>query len=191
MITIEGYHGTDLECAKKILTEGFRYKHSDKHWLGNGNYFYLDHSLAEWWTTNPSRKFGVNIKVPSIIKVKIEVEKDKCVDLRKLEDFKDFSDIYFKDFIPLLKGTGIPIRGDNRLNIRTKYCDYLKKAYNKEVIIGSFLLMNQPYLKDRKDYYLKLNKHFNLIYEELQMCVFNNENIVSKEVIEKARWNNV
>ncbi|MFR2561553.1 MAG: hypothetical protein ACLS8R_01670 [Anaeromassilibacillus sp.] len=45
------YHGTDRERAEKILAGAFRVKANDEHWLGTGVYFYLDASLARWWTT--------------------------------------------------------------------------------------------------------------------------------------------
>lgn len=37
-----GYHGTTLEAAKKIITDGFRPSSNPWEWLGHGIYFWQD-----------------------------------------------------------------------------------------------------------------------------------------------------
>ena len=83
------YHGTDLENAKKICKNGFRWKQNDEHWLGNGVYFYLDRDLAEWWTTNPSKIFGTEIKVPCILSAEVSIKDERVLDLRNLQDYRE------------------------------------------------------------------------------------------------------
>ena len=72
------YHGTDYTLGQIICGEEFSIKKNDEHWLGNGIYFYHDLSLAEWWTTQPTSKFGSFINNPAIITCEIEVDEKKC-----------------------------------------------------------------------------------------------------------------
>ena len=60
---------------------GFRCKPNKEHWLGEGIYFYTDKSLAEWWTTNPTKNHGIEITVSAIIECLIEVPNDKVLNL--------------------------------------------------------------------------------------------------------------
>lgn len=100
-----GYHGTDFSCGEQIVRSDFTYKKSKFHWLGNSVYFYLDFSLARWWTTNPSRVFGTKVSSPSIIKANINIDEcsDGILDLRKLSDYDMFTNLYFDEFIPLVE----------------------------------------------------------------------------------------
>ena len=74
---IKVYHGTDKSVVDDIMRSGFRCKPNKEHWLGEGIYFFIDKSLAEWWTSNPSKKHGVNVTNPAIIECTIEAEDDK------------------------------------------------------------------------------------------------------------------
>ena len=88
------YHGTDQSVAQDILRQGFRCKENKEHWLGEGIYFYIDKSLAEWWTTNPTTKHGMAINNPAIIECTIEVDEDKVLDLRTLKGYEKYVDLY-------------------------------------------------------------------------------------------------
>ncbi|MBR3809179.1 MAG: hypothetical protein IKK46_02615, partial [Clostridia bacterium] len=68
-------HGTDASVVNDILKNGFIYKPNDEHWLGDGIYFFLDENLAEWWTTNPTKKSGMHIQILSYIKLKTKKKK--------------------------------------------------------------------------------------------------------------------
>ena len=85
MIKIEGYHGTDLECAQKIVNTEFSFNYSETHWLGNGSYFFIDESLAKWWTHNPSKRFGVKVNTGAILKCTILLKEGHYLDLRNLQ----------------------------------------------------------------------------------------------------------
>lgn len=177
---IETYHGTDLENARHILDTNFICKHSKLHWLGNGIYFYFDLSLAKWWTTNPSKKFGVEVTTPAIVKATIEIpDSASFLDLRKLSDYKEFSNIFFDEYLPLLRLGTFSINSTNRRRIRCSFCDYLKAQYSLKAIIGNFSLPNQPYLTD----YRILASQLQLYYIETQMCLFDTSYIIKKELI--------
>ena len=177
---LEVYHGTDLSNAKRIVSTDFIYKHSETHWLGNGVYFYIDLSLAKWWTSNPSKVYGVKVTTPAIVKVVIEIPNDVgFLDLRKLSDYKEFSDIFFNEYLPLLRLGAFSINSANRRRIRCSFCDYLKAQYSLKAIIGNFSLPNQPYLTD----YKSLASQLELYYIETQLCLFDTGYIIKKELI--------
>lgn len=182
-IFLEAYHGTDISNVDSIIKSGFICKPNKYHWLGNGIYFYMDYSLAKWWTTNPTNKFGVNVKDGAIIKCKISV-KDKCVlDLRELKDYTKFVDIYRNEFLPFLfRGN---LTSDDKDIIDTKtlrctYCDYLNIRYKYKLIIGTFYLPTQPYMPKE---YGEFFDTFNISYIESQICIFDSKIIINKEVI--------
>lgn len=177
---LDVYHGTDLSNAKRIVSTDFIYKHSETHWLGNGVYFYIDLSLAKWWTSNPSKVYGVKVTTPAIVKAVIEIPNDVgFLDLRKLSDYKEFSDIFFNEYLPLLRLGAFSINSANRRRIRCSFCDYLKAQYSLKVIIGNFSLPNQPYLID----YKSLASQLELYYIETQLCLFDTGYIIKKELI--------
>lgn len=183
---IEGYHGTDYLIAQKIAQDSFVFKYNEEHWLGNGVYFYLDFSLAEWWTSKPSKKFGADVYKPAIIKCSLSIDEDEVIDLRKLKDFLEFSKIYKNDFLPEVFSGRIACHGVNGNSIfntkklRCTYCDYLKTQYEIRAIIGTFHLPEQPYLiEDYGDGF----KRFDISYTETQICVFDQNIITDKKII--------
>lgn len=177
---LEVYHGTDLENANRILSTDFIYKQSATHWLGNGVYFYIDLSLAKWWTSNPSKTYGVKVTTPAIVKVTIEIpDSVSFLDLRKLSDYKEFSNIFFDEYLPLLRLGTFSINSTNRRRIRCSFCDYLKAQYSLKAIIGNFSLPNQPYLT----HYKSLASQLQLYYIETQMCLFDTSYIIKKELL--------
>ena len=68
------YHGTDYNVATLIESGEFKPQPNPCHWLGNGVYFYFDRALAEWWTTNPTEKYGCRISHPALVKTEFETE---------------------------------------------------------------------------------------------------------------------
>lgn len=186
-VILEAYHGTDMSNAESILKNGFRCKPNKHHWLGNGIYFYMDFSLAHWWTTNPTRKFGVKIRNPAIIKCKIQAKNDNVLDLRKLKDYTKFVEIYRNEFLPFLfRGelTSIDNEAIDVKTLRCTYCDYLNLKYNYKLIIGTFYLPTQPYMPTE---YGKFFETFNISYIESQICIFDTSVISSKELVTMDR----
>lgn len=183
-INFDAFHGTDKTYADSIIQEGFIFKPNDMHWLGNGVYFYLDYSLSKWWTTNPSSNFGSKIKNPAILKCSITVDNDYILDLRRLEDYTDFVNVYNKDFIPKTYDGTINLSSINNpkimKRIRCSFCDYLHLRYDYKVLIGNFYLPGQPYLSKEHRTYAKV---FDISYIETQVCVFDQQCIKHVELV--------
>jgi Poly(ADP-ribose) polymerase catalytic domain. len=184
IILLEAFHGTDMKYVENIIKHGFLCKQNDSHWLGNGIYFYLDYSLANWWTTNPTNKFGVKITDAAIIKCQIEVSENDILDLRKLSDYQTFVNIYRDDFLPFLQEGSL--KNANHKNhyvnikkLRCTYCDYLNLYYNYKMIIGTFHLPKQPYMPSK---YGKLYRKFDICYIESQICIFDQSIIINKVI---------
>ncbi|MCM1267553.1 MAG: hypothetical protein NC302_06580 [Bacteroidales bacterium] len=174
------YHGTDLKNAKKILNGNFKIKKNEEHWLGNGVYFFEDDSLAKWWTTKPTAKFGTSqITTPAVIECQIEIEKQDILDLRCLEDYKFFSEIYKDVYLKqmLYNGSEKPLE---IAKLRCAFCDFMQERYQYKMIIGTFYQPKQPYLPTK---YGKYFKKFKLPYVEIQYSVFDKSVIVKKEIL--------
>lgn len=192
-IILEGYHGTDYDVAKIIISSGFKFKQNNEHWLGNGIYFYNDISLAWWWTEKPTNKFGTDIKVPGVIKCTLTAEEEKILDLRKLDHYIWFADRY-KEFYERVINSEIVVEKEehsdefNAKRLRCAFCDFLKNKFTIDVLVGTFDLPEQPYLPC--EYGTGFNK-FALHYIETQICVFNSSIITNKQMIApqyKGRW---
>ena len=158
------YHGTDLRNAISIMNTDFVFNANPKHWLGNGVYFFLEKSLAHWWTTKPSKTFGCEIDKPCIVKAQIEIPDEKVLDLRNYDKMKnmllDFSD-YFKSFI----------RGNSKSTIdcdalTSAFFNYYKDKLHYEIVICDFRAENQPYYELNP-----IIKALNIQYSETQICV--------------------
>lgn len=173
------FHGTDLEAANNILREKkFEWKRNKEHWLGNGFYFYEDLSLAKWWTSNPSKKFGKKIIEPAILKCEITYNEDNICDLGKLEDYNFFLKNYFDYFLCNLESGSK--RHVNYKTHRCAYCDFFERRYEYDMIIGNFYLPDQPYLSE--DYPVFVNA-IGLPYIEKQYCLFNSDVITDIQIM--------
>lgn len=184
MVSTDGrkwaYHGTDYTVAKKIEEGGFTFKSSDYHWLGNGVYFYLDYSLAKWWTSKPSAKFGTEIKDKSIIKCEVTFT-DTSLDLMNLEHFNFFCNVFFREFWPYYQQYH-PLEETNWGKIRCSYCDYLHNQYDFDMILGNFDVQSQPYHTDQMNFNEYIYNNFQMKYTEIQLCVFSTGKIVLKNI---------
>ena len=179
MIKIEGYHGTDLECAQKIVNTEFSFNYSETHWLGNGSYFFIDESLAKWWTHNPSKRFGVKVNTGAILKCTILLKEGHYLDLRNLQHFEFMVKVYYEEFLPKLKEGVFKLTKVNIPRIRCAFCDFLNTRYDIGVIIANFSEPEQSYLPIE---YATSNSLVSLFYIETQMCVFDNKYISRKEI---------
>ena len=178
------YHGTDWGAAQKIQAEGFSFRPNKEHWLGNGIYFFLDRSLAKWWTKKPSAKFGTHIAKPVVLRCSIEIDTDDLMDIRDLEDYMDFckiyKSIYFPQYIEKVKNRHPSDTFINYKQIRCQYCDFLKIYKGLKAITGNFYLPNQPYLPQNTT---TIIKHFQIAYTEIQLCVFDPSLIKIEEIV--------
>ncbi len=176
------YHGTDLEIARKIKTEDFICKKNPEHWLGNGVYFFADEYLARWWTSNPSKKFGSEVKDAAILKVTLEVDDEHILDLRNFDtyikvaqDFERYYDGLFMQFklYPLT---------DNQF--QCLFFDwYLITHPEIQMIIGTFTSTMQPYSNDNARSFSKKTK---ILYGEQQICLKSDcQHIIKKKEVVK------
>ena len=178
---MELFHGTDKKVVKAIQKEGFRLKASHEHWLGNGIYFYMDKSLAQWWTTNPTAKFGTKIENPVVLRCSISKKESelKVLNLLNLEDYE----FYYREFVDCFWPKYIaahPKDGADYKKIRCAYLDFLKALYGLDVVIGNFNAPDQPYMTDVQN---DIFESLKLIYTEIQVCVFDSSIINIEEII--------
>jgi len=187
ILKLQVYHGTDFEIAQKICTEEFICKKSLEHWLGNGIYFYLDKSLAKWWTTNPSKKFGTKIKEPVIIECDLEVNDKNILDITKIEGYNNYVEVfhyYFDNyFFKKSPATETDIR-----RLRCAFFDWVMETQEIDVIIAPFQLPEQPYRKESNKKNVKdlILNEFEISYAEVQVCLKpDKQHLLSNKRIER------
>lgn len=163
------YHATDLEAAKAIQKGCFSCRTNKEHWLGNGIYFYQDYSLAEWWATNPTNKFGTTISTPAIITCEVDDLKHRSLNLLKLKDYKLFCKSFNDEFLPLYIKNQDEHEIPDWKQVRCAFCDFMASLHRYDIIIGNFNKQDQPYLPDS---FNSLFKTFLLNYTEVQVCIF-------------------
>lgn len=173
------YHATDYKVTAKIEKDGFFCKPNKEHWLGNGIYFYRDYSLAEWWGTNPTNKFGTGISTPAVITCEIDESEHKILDLLRLEDYKIFCDEFEDIFLPLYSKYSDRKEIPDWKQVRCAFCDFMASVHKYDIIVGNFDKPDQPYQpKDTGE----LFKTFMLTYTEVQICVFDSRIIKIKNI---------
>ena len=132
VINTTAYHGTDKKYLNNIISKGFEIKNNDKHWLGNGVYFFIDYSLAEWWATNKHKDFGHNITEPTVIEVELTYKQDDIVDLKVLKDYNWIIEQYNDFHKKILE------MGTKKIKIEKLRCvffDWLKNEFDLKLII--------------------------------------------------------
>ena len=165
---ITAYHGTDHCVVDEILKNGFHCKPNNEHWLGEGIYFYTDRSLAEWWTTNPTKKHGMEITNPVVLECTIEVDNDKLLNLCTLQGYEKYVDIYNSFF----RKWAFQSKPDEQVNFKQLRCaffNYLHLMFDVEVIIAPFILPDQPYIPPC--YNEQYANHMHIMYAEIQVCL--------------------
>lgn len=178
---ITAYHGTDLKIAHNICNTGFKIGYNEKHWLGNGVYFFIDYDLADWWTSNPSKTFGSLITQPSILQVEIDCPENEILDLRSLNNYREFTQIYIDDFLPDVYKGVFDFSYKDSQKLRCAFCDYLFEEYHLSGIIGNFHTPWQSYLPSG---YHNIRKKLNLYYIETQLCLFDTSKIIKKTILQ-------
>jgi hypothetical protein len=175
--TYVGYHGTDKSCADDIIKNGYIPKPNNEHWLGEGVYFYIDKQLADWWTSKPSNKFGVEITNPVVIETVIKCFPETCLDMRTLCVYS-FLCKKHQEFVSL---TYSKIRKTKRVQdpkqLRCAFFNYIKNTENKNVIIGVFQNYGGDYLKN------KLPEEYHMPYCETQICVSDSKCLRDSHII--------
>ena len=164
---IKGFHGTDKAVAEDLLHNKFSCKSNDEHWLGNGIYFFVDKSLAEWWTTKPSKKYGTKIDNRAILECDIEIDESRVLNLCSLEGYKKYADLFNHFFSNVFYEN----RPDELLDfkkIRALFFNHLFLCKKIDMVIAPFIEPEQPYLPhfDNENYF----KEMHIMYTEIQIC---------------------
>jgi hypothetical protein len=100
------YHGTSKTNAKNILNRGFNKSKGDRHWLGDGIYFFEDEIHAYHWILEKYVKKNNNIhpydlrksvfKDYKILRASIKIDKNRIFDLDKTNHYIIYVSAYRK-----------------------------------------------------------------------------------------------
>ena len=174
--TITAYHGTDQRVADDILRNGFKCKENKEHWLGEGIYLYTDKTLAEWWTTNPTKKHGMEVKNPVIIECNIETDEDRILNLCTLKGYEEYVDLY-NNFLGKWKRRA---KDNAKINFKQLRCAFFNCLLLSgiDMIIAPFILPDQPYMPQYFD--MEHGNAMHIIYPEIQICVFQDSQDIIK-----------
>ena len=181
IIAIEGYHTTEKKDAIHILETEFKPRYNNKHYLGQGTYFFDDLGIA-----SDNKKMLINSESIVIINASIEVPTSNYLDLDNKYNqnaFRKFCNEIIKD----LQEKGIKIvdndktRKNERHMVFRCYClDIYKKDRN-------FFVISKTFAKDNPNYGVKVAgfDYFGLSYFEKYVCVSNNSCVKKKRIIEE------
>lgn len=180
---IVAYHGTDMSVAKNIVNDRFICKHNKEHWLGDGIYFYPDLSLARWWTSNPTSKFGVTVEEPAIIKCEIEIDEDRILNLSELSGFTKYIGLMNDFFGVALSDRRRPSEKIDYTKLRCAFFNYVFIRNEVDLIVAPFSTASQPYFPISKN--KTLFEHMNIMYTEMQICLREDcqDVIIAKNII--------
>lgn len=177
---IEGYHNTEVANVEDILQHGFIYKENDKHWLGQGIYFFSDIDTA---TINLDMLTHEN-EIDTIA-VEIEVEESQFLDLdnsKNLNSFRSYCQRTGNDYEK--KGYSLIIDEPDKKKAMLKYkcffMDLFKQEYDYVVVSKTFAKDNPPYAEP-----IEGIKYLGLSFLETYICVGCNEYIVKKNLVER------
>jgi len=180
------YHGTYAKFVPSILRDGFKCNKNEKHWLGNGIYFYMDLDLAKWWSNTPTKSFGpksLNNGYKSgdnnsiVLKAEIDSNEDNTIDTRKLENYQWLIDVY-PEFEK--ESRELKVQYKSMESLRCAFFDWLHSVYPVDVVIAGF---NKP-KKSKTNYKNQICDDFMIPYIEYQLCVFSNELISNVERVD-------
>lgn len=158
-VEIIGYHGTDGNSAKSIISsKRFYISNKKNEWLGEGVYFWDNFELGEWWA-----KSSYLDKNPTVIKCKLNCNHEEYLDLdkemNKLEEFRE-------QFIEESKKYGVVIPVFKGYNEQKKFfCTLYSQKNNIKILSFKF-----PYNEYN-------SVGFPRVTYRRQLCVTDNENI--------------
>lgn len=109
-----GYHATSAHAGRLIEKNGFKIRKDNKHWLGNGIYFFKDNpdfdsygDAKKWFEKmNKLGKYPNNDDNGCLIRVKLEIKKDDIIDFIPIAVT---SAIVYSFFIISLKFISFPL----------------------------------------------------------------------------------
>ena len=188
MVKYNLFHATDESCVEAILKDGFNCKESPEHWLGNGIYFYSYLDLAKWWATNPTSKFGNTIKKACILKISMELDENRVLDLRTLEGYKDCA----MAFHMFSKRASLHLDSSTKHEMQKYRCsffDWVFRVTDTDCIIGGFAHENKLYLKTMPEVAMEQLCNFCLPFVESQFCI--RKGLIAPTSIQKiTEWEN-
>jgi hypothetical protein len=177
-----GYHGTFCPFVDDILNNCFTYSPREDHWLGQGIYFYNDDCRRAYdWAKIKRKNSNKHRKMPAaIIKCYIQVYRDKLLDLNKSEDARKVKK--YAQEIVVSSEFSYKFDPENEKKNRCLLYDIISDMYDIKVISAPFI---------NKEYSTKSCKgiKFNVLFCEQQICVKNQDVILSRECIFKEEQN--
>lgn len=184
--TVRGYHGTFKSVTEDIINKGFKVELRDDHWLGQGIYLYTDFELSKWWVQTKIDKLLLNEEV-SVIEV-ISKCNIKVLNLDNVEGVNFFY-CAFKQVFEELKKLDVTIKfkkNETPKNKTKNLCfalDLMKKKYNIDVVINTFIKENPSYGEVNSRKFEKEYFPFGINYKETQICISSNDCIDSKKCV--------
>ena len=142
-MTYIGYHGTNEQNEKNILSMNFRKSAGDNHWFGEGIYFFIDginaeslDNIAVQWAIdqawdNQERKLKYTNYL--VLKATIHLEPETIFDLRDEKNNIVFNQVRDK-IIEAIRNKGKIINGDYKDSIVFKY---IQQKFRIKAFIGN------------------------------------------------------
>lgn len=177
---MEGYHNTNTSKVEQILANGFICEYSDKHYLGQGFYFFSDIDTALI-----NIDMLMHTEEISTIAVEIDVPLENYLNLDDPRNLNSFLN-YWNQGIQELKKAGKELVKKNVsdktawMTSRCLFLDMYKKEKNYKVISKTFAKESPPYAVTLDDI-----SRTGLSFLEKYICVSDNEYIVKKNLVEK------
>lgn len=93
-VTLDGFHGTNLECVDSILNDGFKPSSGNREWLGDGVYFFVEglsktpeNQATQWAIVSAwnNKKKANDYQEYAVLHGIITVEEDKYLDLTEAD----------------------------------------------------------------------------------------------------------
>ncbi|MBM7408792.1 hypothetical protein [Methanococcus maripaludis] len=171
MYNEEVYHGTDCESAENIIREGkINPSIGDRHWLGDGPYFFEDELDAFWWIAGKfvnNHDNGDITTIPkyySIISTNLKIPKKRIFDLDDKEFFNEYVQVCYKIFKKTEDKNGNKFDG-GMLNIMFQELGYdrlydaVKRTFDKPILGSRMISKPQVQICIKKE---KLNSNYKL-----------------------------
>lgn len=178
---IIGYHNTESDNVKDIITNGFKYRKNEKHWLGQGIYFFDNLDMA--FRNIDMLDHEKDIKT---IVAEINVTDSEFLNLDEVKNLNEFRKFCSQLYQKMEKeGIELVIKGKSKnvalLTYRCFFLDLFKEEKGYKVVSKTFAKDNPQYAEK----VIGFEKYFGLPFLETYICVSGNEYIINKEVIER------
>lgn len=170
------FHGTCSAHRRAIEECGLdpdKTQYSEKHWLGQGLYFFEETSKAQWWATNISRKYPDSFVL--IYQALIKAPTNRVLNL----DNSCELDAFCTEIADCLRQPSQGSSGKQPILSmdmgRAVFLDYYKKKHDIAVTIYTFEKEYAGYTRPRSREDLELQKKLlqklHIKHHEKQICV--------------------